>query len=298
MNPDPELRCYALRRLNPFLGVLQVVETPSGRASSSNGLVWDIQILTQAPADWGSLGAANRGNAWYRYGLWSERDGLVYRPLAAHCKDRQLRRDSEHLIEQILRNLDRLPYALADRRELWLLDAEQQKPLALLHAMPPDAIPPRPEPRYWTGCLGQQGVAGQRRFPDTAELESQVKTRAGFNINRTWVTWNPERTSLVAGDSSLMQNDGFPAFGIREDWPDREEQQRVQRYIDWAAPAFLTLPYLDDAQRTRLESSLSDQAVSIEYHWRLYPKILDKNKLIAARIKAGLQGNGTPEPDS
>ena len=109
MNPDPELRCYALRRLNPFLGVIQVVETPSGRASSSNGLVWDIQMLTQAPADWGSLNAGNRGKAWYRYGLWSERDGLAHRPLAAQSKDRQLHRDSEYLIEQVRRNLDRLP---------------------------------------------------------------------------------------------------------------------------------------------------------------------------------------------
>jgi len=109
VNPDPELRCYALRRLNPFLGVIQVVETPSGRASSSNGLVWDIQMLTQAPADWGSLNAGNRGKAWYRYGLWSERDGLAHRPLAAQSKDRQLHRDSEYLIEQVRRNLDRLP---------------------------------------------------------------------------------------------------------------------------------------------------------------------------------------------
>jgi hypothetical protein len=289
MNPEP--RCYALRRLNPFLGVIQVVQTPSGRATSSNGVVWDIQILTQAPADWGSLGAGNRGNAWYRYGLWSERDGLAHRPVAAQSNDSQLRRDSEHLIDQVRRNLDRLPYALADRRELWLLDAEQQKPLALLHAMLPDAKPPRPEPRYWTACLGQQGVAGQRRFPGTVELESQVKTRAGFNINRAWVTWNTERTSIVAGDNTLVEDDGFSAFGIREDWPDAEDQQRVQRYIDWAAPALLTLPYLNDAQRKRLESSLSDQAVSIEYHWRLYPKVLDKDKLIAARVKAGLQSN-------
>jgi len=298
VNPDPELSCYALRRLNPFLGVIQVVETPSGRASSSNGLVWDIQILTQAPADWGSLNTGNRGKAWYRYGLWSERDGLANRPLAAQSKDRQLRRDSEYLIEQVRSNLDSLPYALADRRELWLLDAEQKKPLALLHAMLPDANPPRPEPRYWKGCLGQQGVAGQRRFPGTVELESQVKTRAGFNINRAWFTWNPEHTTVVAGDNTLVQDDGFSAFGIREDWLDAEDQKRVQRYIDWAAPALLTLPYLNDSQRTRLESSLSDQAVSIEYHWRLYPKVLDKDKLIATRVKADLQGNGTPETDA
>jgi hypothetical protein len=118
------VHCYALRLLNPFLGVVQVVETPSGRASSSNGLVWDVQLLTEGPADWGSLGSGTRGKASYRYGLWSEREGLVSRPLAAQNKDRQLRTESEHLIEQISMNLNRLPFALTDRRELWLLDAE------------------------------------------------------------------------------------------------------------------------------------------------------------------------------
>ena len=63
MNTERELLCYALRRLNPFLGVVQVVETPSGRASSSNGLVWDVQILTEGPADWGSLGSGRSGES-------------------------------------------------------------------------------------------------------------------------------------------------------------------------------------------------------------------------------------------
>ena len=66
MNTNREAHCYALRRLNPFLGVIQVIETSCGRASSSNGLVWDIQILSQSPADWGSLGSGDRGKAWYR----------------------------------------------------------------------------------------------------------------------------------------------------------------------------------------------------------------------------------------
>ena len=248
MNADLEIRCYALRRLNPFVGVLQVVETPSGRAASSNGLVWDIQLLTQGPADWGSLNSDKGEKAWYRYGLWSARDGLVTRPLVAQNQDSRLLRDSEQLVEAVRTQLDRLPFALADRRELWLLDAQQQHPLALLHALRPGASPPRPEPRHWRGCLGQQGVAGQRRFPEIDALESQVKTRAGFNISRAWVTWNPERSAIVDGDTRLTPDSGFPAFGLREDWPDQEQQLRVKRYIDWAAPALLTLPYLSDAQ--------------------------------------------------
>jgi hypothetical protein len=291
VNADHEIRCYALRRLNPFLGVLQVVETPSGRASSSNGLVWDIQLLTQAPADWGSLDSAHHAKAWYRYGLWSERDGLVRRPLAAQTQDSALIRDGEALVEQLRTQLDRLPFALADRRELWLLDAQQHKPLALLLALRPGDTPPRPEPRRWSGCLGQQGVAGQRRFPDIEALEAQVRTRAGFNIRRAWVTWNPDHSELVDADAGLTADSGFSAWGLREDWPEADDQARVQRYTDWAAPALLTLPYLSDEQRARLESRLSGQAVSVEYHWRLYPKVLDSNNLTAARVQASLESS-------
>lgn len=292
VNADHETRCYALRRLNPFLGVLQVVETPTGRAASSNGLVWDIQLLTRAPADWGTLDSAHDARAWYRYGLWSERDGLVRRPRAEQTGDSELIRDGEALLEQLRTQIDGLPFALADRRELWLLDAQQHRPLALLHALRPGDTPLRSEPRRWSACLGQQGVAGQRRFPDSDTLEAQVRTRAGFNLRRAWITWNAERSELIDADADLKADHDFPAFGLREDWPDADDQTRVQRYLDWAAPALLTLPYLSDDQRARLESRLSGQAVSVEYHWRLYPKVLDSNSLTAARVQASLEGGG------
>jgi len=35
------VRAYAIRRVNPFLGVLQVIETEGGRAISANGVVWE-----------------------------------------------------------------------------------------------------------------------------------------------------------------------------------------------------------------------------------------------------------------
>ena len=291
VSADCQTRCYALRRLNPFLGLLEVIETPYGRATSSNGLVWDIQLLSDGPTDWGSLNRGERAQAWYRYGLWSEREGLIQRPLAAQSHDRQLRHNSERLIEQVCLNLDHLPFPLADSRELWLLDERQREPLALLHALLPGATPPRPEPRHWSGCLGRLGVAAQRRFPQVRELESQVKARAGFNLSRVWVRWNADRTAILDSDAGLRLDGDLPVFGIREDWRDPEDQSRVQRYIDWTAPALLTLPYLSDAQRARLESRISAQAASIEYHWRLYPKVLDSNKLTAARVQASLQAS-------
>jgi len=49
-----EVRAYAVRRVNPFLGVLQVIETPGGRAISSNGVVWEIELRTERSGMWGS----------------------------------------------------------------------------------------------------------------------------------------------------------------------------------------------------------------------------------------------------
>lgn len=289
MNKYQEIRCYALRRLNPFLGVQQIVETSYGLASTTNGLVWHIHVLVEMPAGWGSLGSDDEDKAWGLYGLWSEKDGLVDSPVAAQRQDEQASKDAAQIIEILREYHERLPFALADRRELWLLDEVQKKPLALLFSMLPEARRPRPEPRYWTGCLGRNGSAGQRRFSEIERLEAQVRKRAGFNIERLWVTWDSERVSAVSDGGKPMQVDEFPLFGIREDWSNREEQELVERYIDWIAPSMLTLPYLDDYRRNRLESRLQKQACSIEYHWRLYPRILDEKKLTAARVQAKLE---------
>ena len=50
-----DVRSYAIRRVNAFPGVLQVIETGAGRTVSTNGAVWDIEIRAQREAEWGSL---------------------------------------------------------------------------------------------------------------------------------------------------------------------------------------------------------------------------------------------------
>ena len=66
------VRGYAIRRVNPLLGVLQVIETAGGRAVSSNGVVWDIEIRAERATGWGSLNQNKTQVAYYRYGLWSK----------------------------------------------------------------------------------------------------------------------------------------------------------------------------------------------------------------------------------
>lgn len=293
-NQTPEepdrVHAYAIRRVNPFLGVLQVIETDGGRAISANGVVWDIEVLAKrSSSGWGSLNRNIQGKAYYRYGLWSFQDGLVARPLAPHLESDPLTHKCQHLITCIRQRLEQLPFRLQDNRELWLFDRQSRRPLVLLASATADSKLPSPEPKYWSACIGANGVPSQRRFPATRELEAQVKQRAGFNIDKRWVTRQDDGSAVIDNSDEHLNAADFPAFLIAEDWPDSEHARRASDYIDWTSPALLTLQRLGKDERERLENSLNIQAISVEHHWHLYPEIIDEKQMNAARVQCRLQ---------
>ncbi|MCG8099092.1 MAG: hypothetical protein JAZ05_08400, partial [Candidatus Thiodiazotropha taylori] len=111
--------------MNPFLGVLQIIELEGGRASTTNGRVWHIESQIMRHGGWGSLNAHDSINNWQLIGLWSEKEGLIKAPMASGDWYADL---SDQLIKQILQHQHELPFALTDRRELWLLDETDRKP--------------------------------------------------------------------------------------------------------------------------------------------------------------------------
>ena len=170
-----DIRAYAIRRVNPFLGVLQVIETEGGRAVSSNGVVWEIELRTERSGMWGSLNQHIKEAVYYRFGLWSAEEGLVNRPLAPHLDRDPLISQCDILIKCIEERLQLLPFKLIDNRELWLFDKDQQQPLALLASQKHGDKPLSPEPKYWKSCLGANGVASQYRYPRATQLEKLVE---------------------------------------------------------------------------------------------------------------------------
>jgi hypothetical protein len=287
------VRAYAIRRVNPFLGVLQIIETDGGRAISANGVVWDIEVFAkQKSGNWDSLNRNSYGRACYRYGLWSLEDGLVRRPLAPHLESDPLTREFERLIATVRERISDLPFDLQDTHELWLFDSQREKPLALLASATVDKKPPSPEPRYWAACIGADGVPSQRRFPGTRDLEAQVKQRAGFNINKRWYTRQNDGTAVPDNGAAPVKAEDFPAYLLAEDWPDPDQFRLAAQFIDWTAPALLTLQHLKKEQRLRLEQNLNVQAISVEHHWHLYPKIIDEKAVNAARVQCRLQKSG------
>jgi len=284
-----DIRAYAIRRVNPFLGVLQVIETEGGRAVSSNGVVWEIELRTERSGMWGSLNQHIKEAVYYRFGLWSAEEGLVNRPLAPHLDRDPLISQCDILIKCIEQRLQLLPFKLIDNRELWLFDRDQQQPLALLASQKQGDRPLSPEPKYWKSCLGANGVASQYRYPQATQLEKLVERSASTNIFKYWINREADGSGTLEHNGETIRENDLPCFLLSESWSNDEALALVNDYIAWIAPSLLSLQHLAEAERDRLESHLNVQAVSIEHHWHLYPDVVDEKKLKAARVQCRIQ---------
>lgn len=285
------LRVYATRRVNPFLGVMQIVEAEEGRALSCNGVVWEILVRATRGSTRGGLDQIDKKKTYFRFGMWSNNDGLMKRASspAADQDYFELASKCEKLVEHVREHQCQLPFHLEDNIELWLFGSNTQQPLALLSSLIPGASLPSPEPRYWSSCIGADGSPGQRRFPQARELETQVKQRAGLNTNKYWIKRLPGGDGLVENTGDTIHADRFPVFLLDEKWANDEEQQRAHEYIEWISPSLLTLQHLDNETRARIERNLNVQAVSIEHHWHLYPEIINQKLLKAARVQSKIE---------
>jgi len=283
------VRSYAIRRVNPFLGVLQIIETSGGRAISSNGVVWEIELRTERSNAWGSLNQGIKGAVFYRFGLWSADEGLVNRPLAPDLDSGDMKTQYDFLIECVQARIQYIPFKLIDNRELWLFDGQSQQPLALLASLSPETKPPSPEPRIWKSSLGANGVASQFRYPESKALEELIKQTASSNTCKYWVTREDDGSGIVELNDQHITLNTFPPFLITEQWSKEDDVSLVSDYIAWIAPSLLTLHSLSITERKRLERYLNIQAISVEHHWHLYPEVIDEKKLKAARVQCRLQ---------
>ncbi len=287
---DDSVRCYALRRINPFLGVNQVIETDLARAISVNGVVWDIEVGVEVnDAGWGSLNADSSRLAYYRFGLWSKEEGLVSRPLSPQFQNDALQESADQMIALIEKHLDQLPFRLLDNHELWLLDEQGETVLALLASARAGQAKPRPEPRKWQACAAGRGVRSQFRFPEADLLEADISQRAGFNLQRRWFERHADGSGTCLRTDERFAASRFPVFMVTEDWAEQEQRQRIHDFINWTAPALLTLQHLQNTQRQLLEQHLHVQACSIEHHWHLYPEVMDSACINTARVQCRLE---------
>lgn len=277
------MRRHALRRLNPFLGVTQVVETETGRALSVDGVNWEIQLRATLPAGWGVLNRGRGENAFFRFGVWSREEGLARFPPARNVDPNMAERDAAAQLATVQAALPALPFSLSDTLECWLLDARRQ-PLALLASLPPDAPLPERGARRWTPALPDPEASGAHDF---APLTAWVAQRA--LPTPCWIAREADGSGRAVAAGERFAAEAFPEMLVA--LPDAADAPADAdlgaRYLEWLAPRLLMLP-LAAATRAALEIAAARRPAEVAHFFRLYPEIRDPARLNTVRVQARL----------
>lgn len=299
-----QARRYAVRRVNPFEGVLQVVDTGRARAYSPNGVVWQVQVLSERPDHtWRSISHASPVEQFFNFGLWDADGGLQRIPANPVMDIGAMTDAAERLVTVLHDVIDRQPFKLIDRYECWATNANGD-PIALLASTEEPAI--RHDLRivdwqaarngdrgFESAALTRSGVpASDADSPrhHAERLEQQVHRRA---MGRAWFQRDAQDRSgsrLDGPDNEPpLASDRFPPLGLATDWPRASETELVRDYISWRAPRLLMLQDLDDGLRAWLEPLACRQASELAACHRLIPRIIDHDLIEAARVEARLR---------
>ncbi len=281
-------RYYALRRVNPYRGVIQIVEAGEVTAHSFDGLTWHLR--------------ADDGYGWVRpTGIWIEGEGLK----AGHV-------DNLGDILPALETRPALPFPLVDSQELWLLDKESGLPLALLACDREGVRHSEQAEGEWHPFV--ESFTGFHS-PALAELEQpRHRERLARQVNQIarpysaaqWFQRDPAGEGV--GFSGLriphewqgrhLPAAAFPELLVRETGNSRLENSVIADYHAWLAPILLSWPRLSVATRARLEILACEKPRWLARIHRLLPVMADAPRIQAALVAARLeQAAGGPEPD-
>lgn len=270
---------YSLRRLSPYQGTVQVIECPGFRAMSADGVRWRVQFL-------------NQRTRFSSYGVWREdgRGSLIEtertKPIIAALRDRPP-----------------LPFKLADRLELWLLDAHERLPLALLASTLPERTPAQATVLQWRTALAGDdtfrapslGVTeGVSHMPHRSVLDRCVQRAAGPRPQAQWFRRSDDGTGVGLDRTGLdrtlvgrrVGSESFPELLLRQHWDSDQERDLVRDYHEWHACSLLTHTNLTRATRADLERAACRQAGKLYRVRYLLPEIVDGERLEVAMVEA------------
>jgi hypothetical protein len=275
---------FSVRLLNPYSGVLQVVDLGDSQAESRDGLVWHLKSKT--------------GDGPMRQaGIWHEDRGLI----AGDVQRLQA-------LVEALEGRPELPFTFRDSWECWLLDQTQGRPLALLacDCWEPDAGLPRdlewhpfvPSYRGFSSLLlVERDALTPYASLDHREVLSRLVNRAARPQPRAqWFQRDPQGGGEGLANRKLphewryrrLSADGFPELLVHEDWNSRLENSVIGDYHAHLSPLLLLWPRLSDATRSRLELLACERPRWLARIHRLLAVQLHPEQLCAALVAAKL----------
>jgi hypothetical protein len=304
--PAADARSYAIRLLNPFQGVAQIMESEQARAISIDGINWRVQIRSEIyKTPWSSLAIPAHHDRFFVYGVWSQADGLARVPIHPSLYQDHVEQSVQDLLAQLSRAIGQLPFPLQDTVELWLMDATGKFPIALLGSHLPGDEMPTHKPINWyatenadTAFTSEAFAAEQARATIKTQtqdlLQRIIKQRCNRPYQALWIERQTDASGCVlynhAGKSqrhyAQLDAEAFPLCLFDEHWPDPQARQLVADYLKWQAPLLLMLPLPLHRRRT-LEQQAQQRPLAVHTYHRLYPEVIDQallNKILVEAV--------------
>jgi len=306
------LNFYAQRLLNPFRGVMNVIECQGAEAVTTDGVHWDIYVRdTDLVQDLANSTRVQTSDI--RYGSWSRERGLKRGTLYPSEDFRVLEQRGAVVYHALLERHAEVPFALMDRFELWLLDTAGL-PLALLHSAVQERDIELDLPIDW-----RAGRECRRAFQSTAMqalreaagdaaagdyLTRLVNERAGSSPQAQWFRRRSDDSgeglqgiNLASGRQRRSLPAGaFPPFYLSDNGDNRDQHMLIHDFIAWQAPCILLRHDLQPGMRVRFERLASARALALDKHYPLYPEIIDQELVNVARVEAALRRR-QPDPE-
>ncbi len=277
---------YGVRRLGPYLGVIQVIDVGDACAYSTNGQTWRVRQQT--------------ASGHFRWGVTQVSDENV---------DQVRIVNADNLVEA-LRKRPPVPFPIRDHYELWLLNKKTRKPLALLRtrykAREMEAVSdPHWRPFLMTDTdfvsptLQDKEQRRPRRgwpTPHRDQLERQVNVASRPLPAAQWFERSDDgsgvgRQGLRLEDDEVgrkLKQDEFPELLISAQWEEQVQRGLVEDYHNWYAASLLAHQNLSRATRERLEKAACKRPQFLLTSYPLIPEIIDEEAIEVALVSAKL----------
>jgi hypothetical protein len=294
---------YSQRMLNPYHGIVNVVEIEGADAVSRDGLNWMLYIQGGTESERADDGIECEVSLPdIKFGTWSRRMGLRRAPVRYVTDYEQLDRLGSRLLEAVKSRADEVPFRQVDTYELWLLDADEGLPMALLGSSCREADTRTFGLLRWTPgqaayqSFGQsdQGAGTMSRAEELARL---VRAAAGSRPTAQWFRREPDGCGQGINCNRRVQDlqdrrltrDAFPELLLRSTWASPEDSALVAAFHLWQAPWLLALQTISRSTRRRLEAASRMRAPLVNQLYHTYPDIIDHAVIKTARVEATLR---------
>lgn len=294
--------CYSQRLLNPFRGVMSVIDMDEADAVTLDGTNWTIYVHDERDP-WAYQENIDEDIVTpdVKYGTWSAAKGFQHGPVLSTMDYPRIQRIGQALLDTIKEKQSSLPFPLKDNYELWLLDDNSNMPLALLDSacnedrlnedVMPCWIPGQRCKQFFkseASCLQQQPFSA-------AEMVSMlINEQAGNNPKAQWFWRDDNGTGFALHGKNIsetlisrqLERDAFPQLLLDTQWVESDAVGLLYDFIAWQAPWLLLLQHINADIRLELEKEASQQALIVANLYLLYPEFIDQYILNAIRVEA------------